>query len=201
MWVSQITEENFTNDIVDRLLFEGLHDCGEKVDCVLVLGSSKAVKYRVPVAVQVYLEGRTKKIMMCGGIVPNMPQETISEAERMKQKAIELGVPEEDIILEDESQNTVENILCAMVELQRAMWLNNVKNVLVVTTAYHMRRSLQLARYLFPAHINVYACPADDTSTRRENWMNTDVGTKRVRAEVLNIVRCIHNGVFPDFEI
>ncbi len=86
MWVSKITEENLTNDMVDCLLFEGLYDCGEKVDCVLVLGSSKAVKYRVPVAARVYLEGRAKKIMMCGGIVANMPEETISEAERMKKK-------------------------------------------------------------------------------------------------------------------
>lgn len=32
MWISQITEENLTNDVIDRLLFEGLYDRGEKVD-------------------------------------------------------------------------------------------------------------------------------------------------------------------------
>ncbi len=30
MWVSQISEENLTNEIIDRLLFEGLEDTGGK---------------------------------------------------------------------------------------------------------------------------------------------------------------------------
>lgn len=60
---------------------------------------------------------------------------------------------------------------------------------------------LHIARYLFPDHIKVYPCPADDTTTRRENWMNTTEGRDRTKAEALNIVRCIQNGVIPDFEI
>lgn len=81
------------------------------------------------------------------------------------------------------------------------MWLNKVKSVLLVTTTYHMRRSLQIARYLFPSHINIYPCPADDTTTKRDNWMNTPEGIDRVKKEALNIVKCVNNGVFPDFEI
>ncbi len=64
-----------------------------------------------------------------------------------------------------------------------------------------MCRSLHLARYLFPAHIRVYPCPADDTTTKRDNWMNSNEGITRTKAEALNIVRGVHNGVFPDFEI
>ena len=33
MWVSQITEEMLTKDLIDRLLFQDLADTGEKVDC------------------------------------------------------------------------------------------------------------------------------------------------------------------------
>lgn len=139
--------------------------------------------------------------MFCGGAKKNASSENLSEAEEMCQKAIELGVPETSIIMESTSQNTVENIVCSLVELQRAMWLNRVKSVLLVTTTYHMRRSLHIARYLFPPHISVYPCPADDTTTRRDHWMNTNKGTDRAKAEALNIVRCVRNGVFPDFEI
>ena len=42
MRVSKITREDLTNDVVDRLLFEGLHDPGASVDCIIVLGSVKA---------------------------------------------------------------------------------------------------------------------------------------------------------------
>ena len=61
MWVSKITEEDLTDEIIDRLLFEGLEDTGENVDCIIVLGSIKATKYRVPVAINAYNAGRAKK--------------------------------------------------------------------------------------------------------------------------------------------
>ena len=106
-----------------------------------------------------------------------------------------------DVILENSSQNTVENILFALIELQRAFWLNKVRKVMLVTTAYHMRRSLAIARYLFPEHIAIVPCPANDNNTRRDNWMNTPVGIERAKGEAMNIVRCVINGVIPDFEI
>lgn len=201
MWVSKITKEDLTNDVIDCLLFEGLNDNGVNVDCIIVLGSIKAAKYRVPVAVKAFFTGRSEKIMLCGGKIRNFSSESMTEAENMYKKALELGVPEASIIIEKNSQNTIENILCSLLELQRSIWLNRAKSVLLVTTTYHMRRSLHIAKYLFPSHISVYPCPADDTTTKRDNWMNTPEGTDRVKKEALNIVRCVNNGVIPDFEI
>lgn len=201
MWVSKITEEDLTNEIIDRLLFKGIEDTGDNVDCIIVLGSIKATKYRVPVAVNAYNAGRADKIMLCGGALRDFSEGKSSEAEHMCKSALEFGVAEENIILENTSQSTVENILCALVELQRAFWLNRVKKVLLVTTTYHMRRSLAIARYLFPKHIDIVPCPADDNNTKRDNWMNTPMGIERAKGEAMNIVRCVKNGVIPDFEI
>ncbi len=201
MWVSKITEENLTNEVMDRLLFEGLEDTGESIDCIIVLGSIKATKYRVPMAVNAYNAGRANKIMLCGGAVRDFPDGESSEAEHMYKRVLELGIPEEDIILENTSKNTVENILCALLELQRTFWLNRVNKVLLVTTTYHMRRSLAIARYLFPRHIDVIPCPADDNNTKRDNWMNTPKGMERAKGEAANIIRCVKNGVIPDFKI
>lgn len=201
MWVSKITEEDLTDEIIDRLLFEGLEDTGESVDCIIVLGSIKATKYRVPIAVNAYNAGRANKIMLCGGALRDFPEGKFIEAEHMYKRVLELGVPQEDIIVEKISNSTVENILCALVELQRAFWLNKVDKVLLVTATYHMRRSLAIARYLFPAHIDIIPCPADDDNTNRDNWMNTAKGVERARGEALNIIRCVNNGVIPDFEI
>lgn len=201
MWVSEITEKDLTNEIIDRVLFEGIEDTGENVDCIIVLGSIKATKYRVPVAIKAYNAGRASKIMLCGGALRDFSEGRCSEAEHMCKRVLELGVNSENIILENTSLNTVENILCALVEMQRVLWLNRIKKVLLVTTAYHMRRSLTIARYLFPDHIDIVPCPADDEDTKRDNWMNTQKGIERARKEVLNIVRCVKNGVIPDFEI
>jgi len=201
MLVSKIKEEDLTFEIVDRLLFQDLEDTGEDADCIIVLGSIKAAQYRVPVAVNAYNAGRANKIMLCGGKLRDFPDGNYSEAEHMRQAALEFGVAEEDIILENSSQNTVENILFALIELQRSFWLNKVHRVLLVTTAYHMRRSLAIARYLFPEHITIVPCPANDTNTRRDNWMNTPVGIERTKSEAMKIVRSVIDGIIPDFEI
>lgn len=201
MLVSQITEKDLTIEMVDRLMFQGLEDTGESADCVIVLGSIKAAKYRVPVAAQAYNAGRASKIMLCGGKLRDFPDGKYSEAEHMRKAALALGVAEEDIILEDRSQNIVENILFGVVELQRAFWLNKVRRVLLVTTAYHMRRSLAIARYLFPDHIAIIPCSANDNNTRRDNWMNTQVGIDRAKKEAMKIVGAVINGIIPDFEI
>ena len=201
MWVSKLTEEDLTNEIIDKLLFTGIEDTNENADCIIVLGSIKATEHRVPMAVKAYNEGRANKIMLCGGALRTFPKGENTEAMHMYQRVLELGIPEEDIIIENTSQNTVENILCALVELQRIFWLNRVGKVLLVTTTYHMRRSLAIAKYLFPKHIDIIPCPADDGITNQNNWMNTQKGQERVKEESLNILRCVKNGVFPDFEI
>lgn len=199
--VSQIDENNLTDDIVDKLLFTNIEDDGALVDCIIVLGSIKASKYRVPVAVREYQKGRANKLLLCGGSVRNFAEGSMQEAEHMYHAAIAMGVCEEDIILEKRSTNTVENVLGALMELQTSFWLNKINRVLLVTTTYHMRRSLAIARYLFPKHIEIIPCPADDNNTKRDNWTNSEEGRARAISEVKNIISCVEQGVFPDFEI
>lgn len=201
MLVSKITEEDLTVDVVDRLLFQGLEDTGECADCILVLGSIKAAQYRVPVAVEAYKAGRASKIMLCGGKLREFPTGRYSEAEHMRQAALELGVREEDIILENSSLHTVENLRFALEALQQTLGLDRLQRVLLVTTAYHMRRSLAIARNLFPEYIAVIPCPANDNNTRRDNWMNTSVGIKRAKDEAVKIISYVNHGLIPDFEI
>lgn len=199
--VSQIDENNITSDIVDKLLFTNIEDDGEPVDCIIVLGSIKASKYRVPVAVHEYQKGRANKLLLCGGSVRDFAEGSMQEAEHMYHAAIAMGACEEDIILEKRSTNTVENVLGALMELQTSFWLNKINRVLLVTTTYHMRRSLAIARYLFPKHIEIIPCPADDNNTKRDNWTNSEEGRARATSEVKNIISCVEQGVFPDFEI
>ena len=201
MFVSKIVEKDLTTELIDRLLFQGLEDSGNDVDCIIVLGSIKAARYRVPVAVDAYKAGRSTKLMLCGGKMRDFPAGKSTEAEHMYSIALELGIPKEDLILENSSQNTIENILFALTELQRTFWLNNVHSVLLVTTTYHMRRSLSIARYLFPEHIRVIPCPANDTNTRRDNWMNTPEGIERAKKEAMKIVDHVLGGAIPDFDI
>ena len=139
--------------------------------------------------------------MLCGGKLRDFPTGQASEAEHMRQAALELGVADDDILLETLSQNTVENIRFALIKLKQAFELQTIRRVILVTTAYHMRRSLAIARYLFPSQIVIIPSPANDTSTRRDNWMITPVGIERAKSEAMKIIKYVIDGVIPDFEI
>lgn len=91
-----------------------------------------------------------------------------SEAEAMRQILIDLGVPAGNIVLEDASENTIENI----VFVRR---LVGDKTIALVTSAYHMPRALRLAR----THgLKAAAFPTDwHVDWRRrtpwQNWLPT----------------------------
>ena len=81
----------------------------EKADCIVGFGNFNTDIARR--AAQLYHEGWAPKILFTGGLGRNteglLPE---PEAVRFAKVAMECGVPEEDIILEDQSTNTKENI-------------------------------------------------------------------------------------------
>lgn len=201
MFISELGNKELTDKMIDSVLFEGLEDMGETADCIIVLGSTKASQYKIPVAASAYKGKRAPKLLLSGGKVKDFSEGRMCEADHMRRMAVMLGVKQEDIVLETRSQNTVENILGSLFELQRAFCINHVRRVLLVTTSYHMRRSFAIARYLFPRSIEVLPCPANDTHTRRDNWAYNAEGRKRAVDEVHKIIACVNNGLFLDFEV
>lgn len=201
MWVSKIEEKDLTAEVINRLLFDGIEDNGEKADCIIVLGSRKAMVNRVPKAVELYQSGRAPKLMLCGGITSTTPGRTVSEADHMSLRAIDMGVPEDDIIVENTSVNTIENILCSMLELQRAFMLNRVRNVILVTAPFHMRRSLAIAQYFYPKHIRVSPCSVDDNDFRKDRWELSEAASAVVIAEAENLIKYVRLGIIPDFQV
>ncbi len=64
MFISELTIDNLTDEIIDRVLFEGIEDTGENVDCIIVLGSVKANLFRVPAAAKAYHDNRIDKAVI-----------------------------------------------------------------------------------------------------------------------------------------
>jgi uncharacterized SAM-binding protein YcdF (DUF218 family) len=100
-------------------------------------------------AYRLYKEGFADKIIVCGGVViKEMP----SFAEVMKDFLIEIGMNEECIITESSSLNTYENIKYSKPILRE----QSIKNSLLVTSSYHMYRSLAICNKL---DVSVYPAP------------------------------------------
>ena len=88
----------------------GMHQVPEKADCIVGFGNFNDNIARR--AAELYLQGYAPKVLFTGGLGRNteglLPE---PEAVRFARTAMECGVPEKDIILEDRSTNTAENIL------------------------------------------------------------------------------------------
>lgn len=93
-----------------------------------------------------------KPIIVSGGTVYYSNGET--EADVMARTLVELGVPKKYIIKEEKSRNTFENIS----NISKLLKDKDIKFVCLVTSAYHMPRSM----YVFYAfNINAYPVPTD----------------------------------------
>jgi uncharacterized SAM-binding protein YcdF (DUF218 family) len=93
---------------------------------------------RVWHAARLFHAGKAPLLVMSGG--SDVSKSTTSEAEVMRQFAMDLGVPIDAIVLEERSRNTRENAQFSA-EMLKAQ---GVKSILLVTSALHMRRAVAL---------------------------------------------------------
>ncbi|GAE32881.1 YdcF family protein [Halalkalibacter hemicellulosilyticus] len=194
--ISQIEPDKLTDLQMTELLYKNLEDDNRKGDLIFVPGSSKAVEYRLPKAIQLYHEGRADKILFSGGVT--WKGSSLSEAQLLRQKAIEQGVPENDIIVEELSLHTKENVLSSLLVLDRAFYLNNIKRIIVVTTIFHMRRFYLTLKTYMPNWIEYTLCPVNDQTTRMNNWFKNPNARKRVELESRKLIKYIKEGIIVD---
>ena len=194
--ISQLDPQELTDLQMTELLYKGLEDDNENGDLIFVPGSNKSVEYRLPKAIQLYNEGRAKKILFSGGVT--WEGTNLSEAHLLKQKAIEHGVIEEDILVEDISLHTKENVLASLLILDRAFYLHNIKRILVVTTMYHMRRFHLTLKTYMPHWIEYSWCPVNDQTTKVDNWFKYPYGRKRVETESSKLIKYVKEGIIVD---
>ena len=87
----------------------GMHQTPAKADCIVGFGNFNTDIARR--AAELYHQGYAPRILFTGGLGRNTTHLfTEPEAVRFARVAMECGVPERDIILEDRSTNTKENI-------------------------------------------------------------------------------------------
>ncbi len=102
---------------------------------------SKLLRDRVDKAIRIYRKDPTPpKLIPSGG---RGGDETISEAEAMRRYLLEQGIPPEDILMEDASATTMENLRFSKQILDG---LEGRKYTALVTSNYHVYRALRYCR-------------------------------------------------------
>jgi uncharacterized SAM-binding protein YcdF (DUF218 family) len=100
------------------------------------IGFNRSVD-RLMQAIQLYKKGVVKKIVFTGGDATIL-QDNVKEADVIKQYLIDIGIPVEDLIFENESRNTHENATF----VYKLIKPKTTDKILIITSAFHMRRSL-----------------------------------------------------------
>ena len=130
----------------------GLID-GEKV--------SKLLQERLDKAVDVYRKDPSATILIPSG--GRGSDEKISEAEAMKSYLLEQGIPEHDIIMEDKSATTLENLRFSKDIIDSR---EGRKYTALVTSNYHVYRALRYCRRVglkckgIGSHVALYYWPS-----------------------------------------
>lgn len=147
--------------IEGNILWKGHVTDSEDGEIIVVLGAglingdeiSLTLQHRLETALSLYEHKSNAIVIVSGG---KGKDESISEASAMKQWLIKHGVKESQILCEDRSVNTAENILFVK-DLLKQMNKENI-SISLVTSDFHMYRAKYLAEYY---GLNVYAKPAD----------------------------------------
>lgn len=145
----------FSNFILSSFIY-GIYRPLLRQDYIIVLGSglmggnrvTPLLAGRIDRALKVYWRQADKKkkppmLIMSGG---KGRDEQIAEGEAMKQYALEQGIPEDRILVEDQSENTYENMLFSrqLIESREADMKH--LHILFSTSNYHVFRAGLYAR-------------------------------------------------------
>src|SRR5882672_12918514 len=136
-----------------------------RADAAIVLGAavwgnevSPVFRERINHALELYRSGKVRKIIFTGG---QGNRNEMTEAAAARAYAMKNGVAENDILIEEASHTTYENVVNAK-QLADA---NGLKKILLVSDPMHMKRAVAMA-----GDIGLEAYPSPTPTTRYQGW-------------------------------
>jgi uncharacterized SAM-binding protein YcdF (DUF218 family) len=149
-------------------------------DAAVVLGAAVRNNRPTPIfrerinhAIQLYQNETVEMVIFTGGVGRG---DTLSEAAVARQYAIEQGVDPADILIEEKSTNTIENLTFAYEVAETAQ----IDSFLLVSTPYHMKRAMWIAEDL---DMNAYSSP-----TQSIRWISDATRRRALIQESISYV-------------
>lgn len=126
-----------------------------KADAIVVLTGGKG---RVEEGIRLYRENRSPALFLIG-VDP-----AVRKGELFKERVGERGG--DQVYLDKVSRNTLENAIQA-----RELIVNkNVRSIMLITSRYHMKRSILIFQNLLPKNVAIYPHPVDSKNLKEEWW-------------------------------
>lgn len=161
-------------------------DC-KAVDAIVVV-SGGDTNARLNEAVKLYKNGWTKVLIFSGAALDKTGP---SNAAAMNQIAVNAGVPESSIYLDEYSTNTIENAANTKTIFKSL----DIKSAILVTSGYHQRRaSLEFNRRI--KNVKILSHPVDSDKDWSFWWWITPRGWWLALSEVVKIIIFFITGLF-----
>ena len=161
----------------------------QKADLALVFGTRH--QEAINKVFELYRAGLVSKILVSGGI-NRVTKE--NEAKEMSDKLIKVGVKRNDIILENESTNSLENVLFSKQVIDKKVGFNKIKKIIAVVKHYHSRRALMTLKKYFPQNIELIPVTYGIYGFTKDNWFISEDGGRRVMSEYNKILKYLTKG-------
>ena len=224
----KLYNNEITKDQIDLILYNDLEDNNAFCEYGILLGISRKVEAiaRSKIAAKLYKEGRIKKILITGGKNgisskgknqtpvdinldnPNISElyaDEYSEGYRMKlimeeyaEQELKITIPEENIILDEESNNTIENMQFAKKIFSN---LKDGDSIIIITSGYHVRRAIGTALKHLLDKINYCPVVANTGYFEKDNYYKTPLGMLLSSFDANRCVEQARNGIIADIEI
>lgn len=152
----------------------------QTVDAIVAVSGGDTIA-RTTEAVSLYKQGWSDTLIFSGAAQDKTGP---SNAAVMRQSAIDAGVPEADILIEELSETTKQNAA----RTQELITNRNIKSVILVTSSYHQRRAgLEFAKR-FDNQINVINHPVATDNQWSFWWWTTPHGWYLAVSEFVKVI-------------
>ena len=180
-------------DQVSRYLF--LSDTPGPVDLCLVLGSP--TPSNVDPAIFLYKSGYTQNIIVTGygPTTVGTADCFVPEYEKLRQRALDAGVPADVILVEKFATNTLENFVNSSKIIESHFNWSRLTGIAIAGKPLHMRRALMTARKNWPTQIKLSMLPTKTTTDLQAGtWWKSESGQRRVLTELRAISKYARKG-------
>jgi hypothetical protein len=198
------TELLTEKDHITQIVF-GEYIYKDDFDAILVFGNTKIQAYQK--TYEIFQRNNKAEIFITGGNKVETKKHfswnngEANEADVIKNKLIEKGISENQLIIENMSKNSLENVLF----IRDSLYVNKVSKLCLITTNYALGRQLRtLKKHM--EHIIYYCAPynisleIDEPEMTKENWFVNERWQSKVWGEYLrNYYYGIKGDIISDF--
>ncbi|TVQ82293.1 MAG: YdcF family protein [Micavibrio sp.] len=116
-------------------------------------------------AAKLYHKGLFPKILVSGGVATDDGR---MECDRMRDRLVKKGVPEDAILVENKATNTGENVKYGMALIEKKIGLKNVKSLIGIGQIHASRRFVMTLERHWPDVVKMFSTPNYYPVPRRE---------------------------------